>query len=75
MTRNHDQLRYDRAKNLCQALFESERADREEKTTRLRQARLAREAREALAPEPARELVRAMPKRTPKRPRRVIEVD
>jgi hypothetical protein len=64
MTRNHDQLRYERAKTLCQALFESERAEREEKTARLRQARLAREARDGVQP-PARTIVRPMPKRAP----------
>lgn len=41
MTRNHEKERYDRAKRISQEMLDAERAERAEKTARLRQARLA----------------------------------
>ncbi|RUW61224.1 hypothetical protein [Mesorhizobium sp. M7A.F.Ca.US.008.03.1.1] len=52
MTRNHDKERYDRAKRISQEMLDAERAQRAEKTARLRQARLAQRQVESSPAQP-----------------------
>ncbi|MER8978007.1 hypothetical protein [Mesorhizobium sp. M0227] len=52
MTRNHDKERYDRAKRISQQMLDAERAERAEKTARLRQARLAQHLVESSPAQP-----------------------
>ncbi|MBZ9773302.1 hypothetical protein [Mesorhizobium sp. CO1-1-8] len=52
VTRNHDKERYDRAKRISQEMLDAERAQRAEKTARLRQARLAQRPVESSPPQP-----------------------
>ncbi|MBZ9965717.1 hypothetical protein LB561_12405 [Mesorhizobium sp. B292B1B] len=72
MTRNHDKERYDRAKRISQEMLDAERAERAEKTARLRQARLAQHLVESSPAQPQihRESIQALKKRS----RKVIEV-
>ncbi|ADV15168.1 hypothetical protein EN962_17740 [Mesorhizobium sp. M7A.F.Ca.CA.001.09.2.1] len=72
MTRNHDKERYDRAKRISQETLDAERAQRAEKTARLRQARLAQRPVESspAQPQTRRKPIQALKKRS----RKVIEV-
>ncbi|MER9373068.1 hypothetical protein [Mesorhizobium sp. M0491] len=64
MTRNHDKERYDRAKRISQEMLDAERAERAEKTARLRQARLAQHLVET---SPAQPQIHRNPSRLSKR--------
>ncbi|RWB10220.1 MAG: hypothetical protein EOQ39_25320 [Mesorhizobium sp.] len=68
MTRNHDKERYDRAKRISQEMLDAERAERAEKTARLRQARLAQHPVKSppAQPQMRREPIPALKKRSRK---------